>query len=110
MLGIEVAARDEHRARRQGFAQRGLESVDRGALRLVIDGGARVAVAALVDALLVMAVRRSGDAEVIEPAGAHPLVARVEQIEREIPQIGDEIAVAAEELIVSRPAMSGGGA
>ena len=45
---------------------------------------------------------------VVEPAGAQPLVAGEEQIEREIAQVGDEVAVAAEQLIVALAVVPGG--
>ena len=66
------------RARRGGvtlFARERLDAEHGRPLGLVRDRGARVAVAALVDAHFVLAVDRSGDAEVIEPAGVQAFVA-----------------------------------
>jgi hypothetical protein len=61
----------------------------------VSDRRSRVAVAALIHPLFVLAVDRAGDAHFVEPSGAKSFVPHEEKIERQITQIGDEISVAA---------------
>ena len=102
-LQIQVAAERQRLTRRQLHRHRALKAVDRRAFRLVADRRGRVAVAALVDPLLALAVQRVRERRVIERAEAQALDPDREQVERQIVEIRDEVPVAAEQLVVSIP-------
>src|SRR5262245_45098602 len=76
-----------------------MKAVDDGALVLVSNRSGRVPVTALIDALFALRVVRIRKRECVEGAGEESFVAPVEEIEHEIAQIGDQVAVAAERLI-----------
>ncbi len=87
-----------------------LETVGDRRLRLVVDGRFRVAVPALVDPFFVLGIVRVGRADLIERPELGPVVFDVEKVAHEVLHVGDEVAVAAEELIVAlAPVLLGAG-
>ena len=87
--------------RRGARAGLDLEAVRVRPLRLVGDRGLRVAVAALVHPLLVLGVERVGGGDLVERPDAGAVVLRVEEVERQVAQVGDQVAVAAQQLVVA---------
>ena len=73
--------------------------MDRRAFRLMHDRGVRIALPALIHPLFALRVERIGGRGAIEPAGAQALETDVAEIELQVVELGDEIAVAAEDLI-----------
>ena len=61
----------------------------------------RIAVAALVHALFVLAVERIRERGVRKRPEAEPLEAHRGQIERQIVEVGDQVAIAAQQLVVA---------
>ena len=70
-------------------------------LGLVADSSGRIAIASLVDAFFTLAVERVCDRGVVEPRSPEHLEPNRKQIERQVVEFGDQIAVAAEQLIVA---------
>ena len=85
-----------------------VKAVDGRPLRLVADGRRWIAVAPLVDALLALAVERVGDGDVRERPDGEPLDPGGEEIEAHVVELGNEVTVAAEHLVVALAAVLGG--
>jgi hypothetical protein len=103
-LVVEVAPEEERVAAVDPSRGR-LEAVGPRLLVFVVDGGARVAVAALVDALLALRGVRIADRERIEGAQAGAVVLQRSAVQHQVPEVGHEVAVSSEELVVALAAV-----
>src|SRR5688572_3460038 len=66
---------------------------------------ARIAVAALIDALFALRVERVGRRKSVEPAQVYLVIPDIKEVVHQVAQVADESAVAAQQLIVTLAAV-----
>ena len=98
-LEVHVTSDEQVLPRRDPTRCVGLHSMDRRAFRLMHDRGVRISLTALIHPLFALRVERIGGRRAIEPTGTQALETDVAEIELQVVEFGNEIAVAAEELI-----------
>ena len=101
LVAVNIGAEQKSVAVAELFVEIEIESENVGPLALVCDRADGISLPALIDALFALSVVRKRKRAVVEDPKVLPEQPRVESVGHQVTQVGDVVAVAAQQLIVA---------